>query len=177
MISDERGLPLSTDSAEAASLFDRAVGHYLKFHADMPALIGQMLAADPHFVLGHCFKGYLLLSASNPVFGAEIAATLTAAQVGAATATERERQHVAAFRAWAGGALGAGGVAGLLMSKGPDRAEQVVARQFGRPARRQAVGLLQDLRGLAVPEPAGVADAHRQQIGRVGIEELAPDPE
>src|SRR6202140_318572 len=105
MISDERGLPLSTDSAEAASLFDRPVGHYLKFHADMPALIGQLLAADPHFVLGHCFKGYLLLSASNPVFGAEIAATLTAAQVGAATATERERQHVPAFRAWAGGAL------------------------------------------------------------------------
>src|ERR1700693_5156578 len=105
MISDERGLPLSTDSAEAASLFDRAAGHYLKFHADMPALVGQMLAADPHFVLGHCFKGYLLLSGSNPAFEAEIAATLAAAEAGAATATERERQHVAAFAAWACGAL------------------------------------------------------------------------
>ena len=79
MIADERGLPLSTDSAEAASLFDRTVEHYLKFHADMPALLGQMLAADPHFVLGHCFKGYLLLSASNPAFATEIAATLAKA--------------------------------------------------------------------------------------------------
>jgi tetratricopeptide (TPR) repeat protein len=105
MISDERGLPLSTDSAEAAFLFDRTVEHYLKFHADMPALVGQMLAADPHFVMAHCFKGYLLLSASNPAFEAEIAATLAAAEAGAPTAIERERQHVAAFAAWAGGAL------------------------------------------------------------------------
>ena len=101
MMRDERGLPLSTQSAEAASLFDRVVAHYLKFHADTPALIGRMLAADPDFVLGLCFKGYLLLSASNPAFDAEIAATLAAAEAGAARATERERQHVAAFAAWA----------------------------------------------------------------------------
>ena len=56
MMRDERGLPLSTDSAEAAALFDRAVEHYLKFHADTMALVGRMLEADPHFVLGHCFK-------------------------------------------------------------------------------------------------------------------------
>jgi tetratricopeptide (TPR) repeat protein len=105
MIRDERGLPLSTDSAEAASLFDRAVAHYLKFHADTMALVGRMLAADPQFVLGHCFKGYLLLSASNPAFQAEIAITLAAAEAGGPAATERERQHVVAFAAWAGGAL------------------------------------------------------------------------
>ncbi len=37
MMRDARGLPLSTDSAEAAALFDLAVEHYLKFHADTPA--------------------------------------------------------------------------------------------------------------------------------------------
>ncbi len=105
MIPDERGLPLSTDSAEAALLFDRTVEHYLKFHADTPALVGRMLAADPHFVMGQCFKGYLLLSASNPAFDGEIAATLAAAKAGAPMATERERQHVAAFAGWADGAL------------------------------------------------------------------------
>src|SRR5712692_4657622 len=105
MICDERGLPLSTDSAEAAALFDRAVEHYLKFHADTMALVGRMLQADPHFVLGHCFKGYLLVSASNPDFRPQIAATLAAAEAGAAAATERERRHVAAVAAWAEGAL------------------------------------------------------------------------
>ncbi len=105
MIRDERGLPLSTSSAEAASLFDRSVEQWLKFHADTMALAGQLLAADPHFVIGHCFKGYLLLSASNPAFRSEIFATLEAAEAGAAVVTERERQHVAAFAAWADGAL------------------------------------------------------------------------
>lgn len=105
MMRDARDLQLSTDSPEAAALFDRAVEHYLKFHADTPVLIGQMLAADPQFALGHCFKGYLLLSASNPAFADDIAATLAAAQAGAATLNRRERQHVAAFAAWAAGEL------------------------------------------------------------------------
>lgn len=105
MIRDERGLPLSTDSEEAAALFDRAVEHYLKFHADTPALVGRMLQVDPEFVLGQCFKGYLLLSASNPAFAPEIAATLKAAEAAPAPGTERELRHLAAFAAWAQGRL------------------------------------------------------------------------
>ena len=102
---DERGLPLATDSAEAAALFDRAVEHYLKFHLDVPALIGRMLAADPQFALGHCLRGYLLLSAANPAYRGEIAAALAAAEAGARSASARERAHAAAFAAWAAGAL------------------------------------------------------------------------
>src|SRR4051794_22075868 len=105
MIRDERGLLLSTDNREATALFDRAVEHYLKFHADTPALVGRMLQADPDFVLGLCFKGYLLLSASNPGFAREIAATLKAAEAAPAPASERERLHLAAFAAWAQGRL------------------------------------------------------------------------
>jgi hypothetical protein len=55
---DARALPLSTDSAQAASLFDQAVEHYLKYHLDTMALVNEALAADPHFVMGHCLKGY-----------------------------------------------------------------------------------------------------------------------
>lgn len=106
MIRDERGLPLSTDSRDAAALFDRAVEHFLKVHADTMALVGQIAAADPDFALGHCLKGYLLLSAANPAHAPAIAATLQAAKAGAASATERERRHAAAFAAWASGNLG-----------------------------------------------------------------------
>jgi tetratricopeptide (TPR) repeat protein len=102
---DERGLPLTTDSSEAASLFDRAVEHYLKFHTDTMALIGRMLAADPHFALGHCLKGYLLLSAANPAYRGEVAATLASAEASAPSATPRERRHVEAFAAWVAGAV------------------------------------------------------------------------
>ena len=102
---DERTLPLSTDSAEAVSLFDRAVEHYLKYHIDTMSLIGDALAADPGFVMAHCLKGYLLLTAANPANDQQIAGALAAAEAHAATATPREKQHVAAFAAWSRGEL------------------------------------------------------------------------
>lgn len=102
---DARGLPLSTDSAEAAALFDRAVEHYLKFHLDTMALVNQALAADPCFVMGHCLKGYLLLAGANPAHRPAVAAALAAAEAGTAVATMREQRHVAAFSAWQRGAL------------------------------------------------------------------------
>jgi len=105
MKQDERNLPLSTDSAEAAHLFDRAVEHYLKYHIDTMSLVGSALAADPDFVMAHCLKGYLLLTAANPANNKQIAATLAAAQANASATTQREKQHVAAFAAWANGEL------------------------------------------------------------------------
>jgi hypothetical protein len=105
MLRDERGLALSTDSAEAALLFDRAVEHFLKYHADVMSLSAQMLAVDPDFVMGHCFRGYMLLGASNPAHRPAIAATVKQAEAGAALVTGRERRHVAALAAWAAGQL------------------------------------------------------------------------
>jgi tetratricopeptide (TPR) repeat protein len=102
---DERNLPLSTDSTEAARLFDRAVEHYLKYHTDTMALVGKTIVADADFVMAHCLKGYLLLGAANPAHRQQIVATLAVAQSNAATATQREKLHVAAFAAWAAGEL------------------------------------------------------------------------
>ncbi len=77
----------------------------LKFHADTMVLLDDALAADPSFVMGHVFKAYLLLTAANPANTPAIAATLAAAQAGAANVTQRETMHVAACAAWADGAL------------------------------------------------------------------------
>ncbi len=103
---DSRGLELSTDSAEAAVLSDRAVEHFLKYHADTMSLVNDALAADPDFVMGHCIKGILLLAAANPAHRPIIDASLTAAEAGAAIATPREQRHVAAFAACRRGAFG-----------------------------------------------------------------------
>jgi tetratricopeptide (TPR) repeat protein len=100
MKQDERGLAVSTDSTEAVTLFDRAVEHFLKFHADTMALVVRAIAADPDFVMGHCLKAYLLLMAANPANRAQIDATLAQAQAGAANLTTRERLHLAAATAW-----------------------------------------------------------------------------
>jgi hypothetical protein len=103
---DARRLELSTDSADAAGLFDRAVEHYLKYHIDTMHLVNDALAADPGFVMGHCLKGYLMLAGANPAYRAAIGACLAAAEAGVAVATKREQRHVAALAAWRGGALG-----------------------------------------------------------------------
>jgi hypothetical protein len=103
---DARGLELSTDSSEAAALFDRAVEHYLKYHVDTMNLVNDALVADPGFVMGHCMKAYLMLAGANPAHRAAIAACLAAAEAGSAVASRREQRHVAALAAWRRGALG-----------------------------------------------------------------------
>lgn len=100
MKADIRGLPVSTDSAEAVTALDRAVEHALKFHRDVPSLLAQALAADPDFALAQCFRGYLLSLAANPANRPAVGQILASAQAAAATATQRERLHVAALEAW-----------------------------------------------------------------------------
>ena len=102
---DERGLPLSTDSTVAAASFDRAVEHFLKFHADTMTLAARALSADPGFVMGHCLKAYLLLIAANSANKQQTDTTLASAHAGAAGITPRERLHLAAADAWQRGAL------------------------------------------------------------------------
>ena len=102
---DARDLPLGTDSADAAARFDQAVEHFLKYHADTMRLVGNSLAADPGFLMAHCLRGYLLLAAANPSQRGQIAAARAAAETAAATATPRERLHLAALTAWERGAL------------------------------------------------------------------------
>src|SRR5215471_12150263 len=102
---DERGLAVSTDSDAAVMAFDRAVEHYLKYHIDTMSLVGDAIVADPTFVMAQCLKGYLLLSAANPMHAPQIAATLATTEANAGTVTPHEQQHVAAFAAWANGEL------------------------------------------------------------------------
>ncbi len=102
---DERGLALSTDSADAAAAFDLAVEHYLKYHADTMTLVGTALEADPHFLMGFCFRAYLLLFTSIPAYRAQVAELRIAAEAAAPAATRREQLHVKALAAWETGAV------------------------------------------------------------------------
>ena len=95
---DARGLELSTDSARAVALFDLAVEHFLKFHADTMNLANEAVAEDPGFVMGHCLRGYLLLAGANPALRPAVSACLAAA--GGGVASQREQRHVAALAAW-----------------------------------------------------------------------------
>jgi tetratricopeptide (TPR) repeat protein len=103
---DERGLEVSTDSANAVALFDRAVEHYLKYHQDTMSLVNGALEADPNFLMGHVVRGYLMLAGANPAHRPLVAKSVAVVEAQASVATPRERRHIAALKAWQRGALG-----------------------------------------------------------------------
>ena len=105
MPQDIHGLPISTASTEAAAAFDRTMMGYVKYRADTPDHLQATLAADPDFGLAHCLKGYFaMLSYKQANLPAAMEAARTARRL-TATATARERAHVAALDAWISGDL------------------------------------------------------------------------
>jgi tetratricopeptide (TPR) repeat protein len=101
MFQDCRGLSLTTASAGAAAAFDHAVDGYLGYRADMVVRMDAILAADPHFGLAHCLKGYLILMGFRAdTVGAARAALADARRCGG---TAREKAHALALEHWADG--------------------------------------------------------------------------
>ncbi len=100
---DRRGLVLSTDNAEAARLFDRATAEYLEYRKTTLATVSEAADADPEFCLAHCFIGYLFMLYGSHAVDGKVDAALARAERLAPLATERERRHVAALRAWRAG--------------------------------------------------------------------------
>jgi tetratricopeptide (TPR) repeat protein len=100
---DARGLPLSTASADAVARYDHLIAGYLTQRADIPARMTALLDADPGFALAHCMQGYFAMLAFKQASVATAVAAARTAQTLAADATPRERAHVAALTAWAGG--------------------------------------------------------------------------
>jgi tetratricopeptide (TPR) repeat protein len=100
---DARGLALSTDSAEAARLFDRAIAEYLEYRKPTLATAMEALDADPEFCLAHCFIGYLFMLFGSHAVDGKVDAALAKAKRLAPRASEREQKHVAALTAWRAG--------------------------------------------------------------------------
>ena len=102
---DARGLPVSTTSAEAATAYDHLIVGYLTQRADTPARLTALLEADPDFALGHCMQGYFAMLAYKQASVPTAVQAARTAQSLAASATPRERSHIAALAAWAEGEL------------------------------------------------------------------------
>ncbi len=105
MYSDERGLALTTGSADAAEGFDAAMAQYLDYRAGAGDAVKRMLGADPGFVMGQCFKGYLFNLFGTNAVRPKIEESLAAAEAGRGRVTDREAAHVDALGAWSRGDL------------------------------------------------------------------------
>jgi tetratricopeptide (TPR) repeat protein len=100
MHTDSRGLALTTDSAEAASRFDRTIADYLEYRAGAMGSLKSCLEADPDFVMAHVLQGYLMMLFGSNAMNDKVAGCIARAEAGSNRITERERGHIEALRTW-----------------------------------------------------------------------------
>ncbi len=105
MQQDERGLSMTTGSAEAAQALDKAVHNFLHWKADIVPNLKAALQADPEFGLAHAVNGLVLHGARNIAFRPKIEAALAAAKAANPRMSERESLYTAALEAAAGGRI------------------------------------------------------------------------
>ena len=102
---DCRGLPVTIASAEAAAALDATLAAYQGLRADTGDRLKQALALDPDCPLTLTARGYFMLLFAQKGLLTKAKESLAAAQAAAARrpVTERERQHIAALKAWCAG--------------------------------------------------------------------------
>jgi tetratricopeptide (TPR) repeat protein len=103
MYSDAGGLPITTQSADAAARYNTTIENYLEYRAGAMGALKFCLEADPDFVMAHCLRGYLMMLFGSNAMNGRVEACLAKADEGAAAATPRERAHLDALRAWLAG--------------------------------------------------------------------------
>jgi tetratricopeptide (TPR) repeat protein len=102
-LKDIRGMPVSTTNRAAMERYERAANLFLSYFNDPFAEIEGALADDPDFIMGHCLKAALIVSATDRNFEPELKKTVETLEQLAPKANDRERQHIAAARAWLDG--------------------------------------------------------------------------
>lgn len=100
MPNDARGLPLSTDSDEAARHYNAAIDAYFEYRTSAGKHAKAAVEADPGFALGHCLRGYLFMLFGARAFHGKAREALVLAETAGVDVTAREAAHVAALRLW-----------------------------------------------------------------------------
>jgi tetratricopeptide (TPR) repeat protein len=95
---DDRGLALSTESADAANALSKAAESFIGQKLDTMTHVGAALEADSGCVLAHAIKGLLIVGVRLPSRYSEAQSELDAAKAGG-NANEREQGYIAALTA------------------------------------------------------------------------------
>src|SRR5438874_13321945 len=90
-ITDRFGLPLTTQSPQAAENYNRAVDLMLSANTGAEALLDAALASDPEFALAHIARARLLQVEAR---AAEAGEAATAARALGDRVTAREARHI-----------------------------------------------------------------------------------
>ncbi|HTL26033.1 MAG TPA: tetratricopeptide repeat protein [Burkholderiales bacterium] len=99
MITDARGLAVSTESEESLAGYERALGSLHASRGDAVARIEETLARDPHFVAGHCLLAGALILAGDVPDRERLAAAIRSIERERGRANDRELRHAFAAHA------------------------------------------------------------------------------
>lgn len=103
VINDPRGVPWTVSSqGSAIKLFD-AITRYFTFREDTLEGVDNLLEDDADCPMGWVLRGYLLMFARQAALVPDAKAALDRACALEASATARERKHIAALKAWIDG--------------------------------------------------------------------------
>ncbi len=102
---DARGVPTSSENQASLDILEVALMDNLAIRGDPVATIDKALAADPGFVMGHCFHAQMQLLAMEKSRLPDAARAIEMAEALTGNANDRERGHIAAVRAWLRGDL------------------------------------------------------------------------
>jgi len=102
---DPRGGMLSATSANSVEGFERALDDYLSFNNDPETLTDELLRDDPEFIMRHCFKAALNLLAMERSTLDAVASSVANLDTLVESATDHEREHIAAIKTWFAGDL------------------------------------------------------------------------
>jgi tetratricopeptide (TPR) repeat protein len=190
LMRDPRGEPMSVGEAGSPERLESALFDVLGYAGDPLGKLDAAIAADPTLMLGHLLRAHVLLFALQPGFSAKSDASIAAAEALAGRATERERLHLAAAKAWAAGRLTTARAAfdAMLAAHPHDLMALMFAHQadlFGggaaalqaRPARALAAwdpgllgyGYVQAMLAFGLEEAGAYAEAEalgREAVGR-----------
>jgi tetratricopeptide (TPR) repeat protein len=103
MITDTRGLLLTTASTGAAERYNEAVDQYLEFRLEIIDTLRAALSLDPKFLMANVLMAVMFRLGENDAMLPRARKYLSAAEAGWAAASARERAHVRALQLWLGG--------------------------------------------------------------------------
>ena len=95
--------PPATRGAVAA--YDDALGAFFEFRISTAGHVKASLEADPDFVMGLCFQGYLLMQFGSRQIFPKVDTALERLKALHGGANERERAHIAALGHWREGRI------------------------------------------------------------------------
>src|ERR1700722_3856522 len=102
MARDQQGLTLA-GGPDSAGAFDRAMADYYGLTGDPVGVLKSALARDPGFALGGVAIAALTMIGGFRGDHPEVMSALRAAEAGIGRASRREKNHLAAAKAWARG--------------------------------------------------------------------------